>query len=595
MINLYKANETNFKHNQYVLSEILSCDGTEEINSVYELNMEFPLNDSKNISSLIVPENIIKVPSYDDREPQLFVIRRAKPNIENNTISCYAQAIGIAKLENNPVLAVNVENKNRKQAVQQILTNAFNSHNFNSGNRDSSSNLNNISVENCSVITALIGDNENTIKNIYGGEVIFDNFAIDFVDSRGKNNGISVTYAKNIVGAELSMDDLDMITEIIPIGADNLMLPEKSVCAVNFDVNNPFTKIVEFNDIGVVEAEYDENGNCTNADKVVTQEQAFELLRQACRYKFSIEKVNELKFNLTLNFIELLDCIDFDGNDYSQIQDKRVAIGDYINVNIKPLNISLKGRISKLTRDKITGKLKSAEMGYKKTNILNTINKTNTKIKNTNKKVDDTKKELKEDIKEANKKTDNLKVILQAKDSEIELSISNEIYNRIAAINILDGKINLRVARDEFNSEINILEEEISSKVAKGEFGSLIEQHYDEIKIAIQTLTNMNVLFNSFGQTIENGAFQIKNQKGDLVFKVDISGQVWIKDLEIINVSDSSWFYNSLVNMDKTFFKTLSTNKLSMQDSHFDLTKDGTSGYTLSDFIVEVLKDYNLV
>lgn len=512
MINLYKKDETNFKHNAYVLNESISCDVTEEINSIYELNMEFPLNDSKNISSLIVPQNIIKVPSDDDREPQLFVIRRTKPNIENNIISCYAQAIGISKLENNPVLSVNIENKNRKQAIQQILTNSFNPHKFILGNKDVNSNLNSLSITNYSIITALIGDKDNTIKNIYGGEIIFDNFTIDFVDSRGRDNRISVTYAKNVTGAELTMEDIDLITEIIPLGANNLMLPEKSVRATNFDINNPFTKIIEFSDIAIVEAEYDENGNCTNIDKVVTQEQAFELLRQSCNNKFIIEKVNEVNFNLTLNFIELLDYIDFDGNDYSQIQIKRVAIGDVVNVNIKPLNITLKGRISKLTRDKITGRLKSAEIGYKKDNIATTINKTNTKIQNTNKKVDDTKKELKEDIQKANDNTNDLKVNMEARADSIELSVSNLAKNTAASIDVLEG--------------------EIESKVSENEFSSLIEQNATSIVETIHGATDNKTTLDDKGLTITGGGFTFEDGSGNKLIQAITSGGMRLGDVD---------------------------------------------------------------
>lgn len=533
MINLYTKGEINFKHNAYVLNESISCDVTEEINSVYEVNMEFPFSDSKNISSLLIPQSIVKLPSYDDREPQLFVLRRVKPNIESNVVSCYGQAIAIAKLENNPVMSVNIENKNRKQATQQILSNTFNNHKFTVGDKDNNININNLKAEQYSAITALIGDKENTIKNVFGGEVIFDNFTIDFVDSRGKDNGVSVIYAKNITGAELTLEDMDLITEIIPIGSNNLMLPEKSIKADNFEISNPLTRTIEFNDIGIVEAEYDESGNCTNADAVVTQEQAFELLRQACRDKFNKEKVNEINFNLTLNFIELLDCIDLDGNDYSAIQNKRVALGDTIKVNIKPLNIDLKGRIYKLTRDAITGRLKNAEIGYKKANIATTINKTNKKIQETEKKVDTNKKELKEEISEvdsnAKEATNNLKVTFEAKTNEIDLEIQN--------------------VQKQTESSIKVLEDAIQLKVSLGQFGTLIEQHYDNVAIAVKNKTTMQVVFDSNGETIHDGALQVYN--GDKrVFYFD-NGAACLGDIQFENINNANAFISGLMNLEE--------------------------------------------
>lgn len=569
MINLYRKNEVNFKHNQFVLNECKTCDITEEINSTYEITLEYPLNDSKDIAKEFVNEAFVKVPSYDDREPQLFVIRRAKPNIENNIVNCYAQAISFAKLDNNVVLDVNVVGKTRKQATQQLLSGTINQHRFIVGNNDTNATTKDIRVLRYSALTALKGD-KNSILTTYGGELIPNNFTIDFVDQRGKDNGITVSYAKNITGAELTLEDIEKITEIIPVGSNDLMLPEKSVKAYNFDSNNPFTKVIEFNDIAVVDAEYDENGNCTNSDKVCTQEQAYELLRQACRDKFNIEKVNEVKFNLTLNFIELADCIDFEGNDYSEIQSKRVAIGDTIKVNIKPLNVNLKGRIYKITRDAITGRLKSAEIGYKKSNIISTINQAKQNIAATNKKVDITKKELKEDI---NKKTSDLETKMEKSDSDILLEVRNNKRDTDTKIEVADANILLEVRNNKSNTDtaIQLLDGEIDQRVTIGEFGTYrtqtaaeisekvtnsvfssyrsetankidqkvsrgndfytqIEESSDAIIETIHGATENKMILNSNGLRVVRGGFVFEDNNGDEILKAYASGGIQIGD-----------------------------------------------------------------
>jgi len=542
MINLYRKNETNFKHNKFVLTECKSCDITEEINSIYELNLEYISNDSKDISKELIDETFIKVPSYDDREPQLFVIRRAKPNLENGVVTCYAQSIGIAKLDNNAVLDTNIENKTRKQAVQQILSNTINPHKFIVGNKDTNLSTNNLRIVRYSALDAIKGDKDNTVLNRYGGELVLDNYTLDFVDKRGNDNGITVSYAKNITGAELTLEDIDKITELIPVGADGLLIPEKSVKASNFDINNPFTRIIEFSDIGVVEAEYDENNCCTNTNEVCTQEQAYEKLRQACLNKYNVDHVNEVSFNLTLNFIELSDCINFEGNDYSEIQNKRVAIGDTIKVNINPLNIDLKGRIYKLTRDAITGRLKSAEIGYKKANIATTINKANKEIDNTKKKVDDTKAELKDDIADANEKTSNLKVVMEKKDSEIELSVTNESEARAAAILVQDGKIDERVKSTDFESYQTITDREIADRVSKGTgFYAEMLMHPDAIVNLIHGITDNKTTLNSNGFTITGGGFVFENNNGDKLIQAIPSGG--------IRLGDSDWSANTTEDM----------------------------------------------
>lgn len=589
MINLYRKNEINFKHNKFVLTECKFCDITEEINSIYELNLEYISNDSKDISKELINETFIKVPSYDDREPQLFVIRRAKPNLENGVVTCYAQAIGIAKLDNNVVLDTNIENKTRKQAVQQILSNTINPHKFIVGNKDTNLSTNNIRIVRYSALDAIKGDKDNTVLNRYGGELVLDNYTLDFVDQRGNDNGITVSYAKNITGAELTLEDIDKITEIIPVGADGLLIPEKSVKASNFDINNPFTRIIEFSDIGVVEAEYDENNSCTNTNEVCTQEQAYEKLRQACLNKYNVDHVNEVSFNLTLNFIELSDCINFEGNDYSEIQNKRVAIGDTIKVNINPLNIDLKGRIYKLTRDAITGRLKSAEIGYKKANIATTINKANKEIDNTKKKVDDTKAELKDNIKEANEKTSNLKVVMEKKDSEIELSVANEAKNRATAIEVMDGKIEERVTQDEFGTYKTQTATEISQKVSSGSaFSSEMKQNVSAFQFLFKGASGGKTEIDSGGVTVYQGGVQIKDNSGNTIMHIDSDGTIvcdtiGVDNLVLHDIEKGGSFYNSVANMEELYFRKANCGNLFVGGKH------------IYDYIVDVLQDKGLV
>ncbi len=565
MINLYEKNETNFKHNKYILNEAIKCEITEEINSSYEINLEYPLNDSKNLSSLFVPGEVVKVPSWDDREPQLFIIRRFKPCL-NNSINVYAQHIFFAKMDGNVVLDTYIEGKTRKQAVQQIFNNTINAHKFNIGNKDKSTDTNNLRIVRYSVLDALVGSKDNTIKNRYGGELVPDNFTVDFVNKRGKDTGIKVTYAKNITGAEATFEDIDLITEIIPVGSNGLMIPEKSIKASNFNDNNPYTRVIEFSNIGVVEAQKDNDGNITNEDEVCTEQQAIEKLRKACLDKFNIEHVNEINFNLNLNFIELCDCINFEGNDYSDIN-SRVAIGDTIDVNIKPFGVMQKGRIFKITRDAITGRLISCEIGYKCGNLADTINKTNNKI-------EETKDEL-------SKKNNNLKVTMEKKDSEIELSVKNEKEDREASIEILDGKIEEKVSEDDFSTYREQTAKKISEKVSEGDFSTLVEKNAKSVLIAIKNETEMNVIFDSDGQTIKNGALVVKDSKGKTVMRFNKDGTVGVQDIEVINRDKYSALYRTLSNMEELWLQDVGIVKLVMKSSGFNIN----NGYNLDEYI----------
>lgn len=528
MINLYEKNENNFNHNAYVLSEITKAETEEEINNGFNSNITYPLHDSKELSSMLVPGNIIKLPSWDKRGAQLFAIRRCKPSLDNCSVEVNLQHILTYKLDNNVVLDTYIQGKTRKEAVAQILANAFHKHNFKIGNNDKNTSINNLRIVKYSVLDALIGSNDNTVVNRYGGELIYNNFIIEFIDSIGEDKGIDITYAKNITGANMTLEDTDLITEIIPLGKDGLMLPEKSVKANNFDENNQYTRIIEFSNIGVVEAETDDDGNITNVDEIVTQEQAYELLRQACRDKFNKEHVNEVSFNLDLNLVELADCINFEGNNYSNI-DSKLAIGDTVNVNIKPFNLIQKGRVYKLKRNVLTGELLNVEIGYKVKTLTDTINKTD-------KKIEETKTEIKktnEKVKEETEKRKKLQVTMEARDSEIELSVKNEEEAREAAI--------------------NILEDAIRSTVKEGDIGTLIEQNYKHVLVAIQDGSNTYIEIDTNGLLINDGKLRIKDSNDDNVVYMS-NDCLYINDMWIYDVDKGSNFNNSFTNADEYEF-----------------------------------------
>lgn len=82
-----------------------------------------------------------------------------------------------------------------------------------------------------------------------------DNFNLRIMASVGKDNGYKVAYGKNIQGIKITQSWSDVVTKILPVGTNELMLPEKFLsCDIAYDM--PYTKVVKF-DVD----ETDENGN----------------------------------------------------------------------------------------------------------------------------------------------------------------------------------------------------------------------------------------------------------------------------------------------------------------------------------------------
>lgn len=577
-IRLYLENETKFKHNKYILSEI---EGTieEDINGEYEVNFNYPIDDIKGFSNKIVKGSKISVNSFDERGDQLFSIRSINPDLDKGVIIGYAQAVSLAEMEKNAVLDTYVQNKDRKSAISQIINAAYKKSKLLSGNIDTNTNKNNLRIVRKTLREALIGDDDNTVLSRYGGEFYPDNFEVNIVDSRGSYKGVRATFAKNISGANLKVDDFDLVTEIIPVGKDALMLPEKSVKASNYDENNPYVRFVEFNDIGVVEPEIDENGNVTNEDDVCAKEQAIVKLRQAAVDKFNKEHVNELNMNLKLNFEELNDNVVKYGNDFLQIKQERVSLGDYILVDVVPFNIKQKMRVISLKRDIATGKMISCELGSKKRESLTSV------VSGINSNIENAKDEMNNNIDEAKK---NIEVKMEASDNKIELSVKNLEKNTGASLDILESAIEERVTEGDFEAYRKTTAKEISQKVSSGkDFSTELKQNTEAFQFLFKGASDGKTEITSDGITVYKGGFKIKNKSGDTVLWMDDNGRLrcsvlGVDDVRIYNTERGDEFYNTLENME-AYFKKVTTGNLFVDNKH------------IYDYIVMVLKDKGLV
>lgn len=95
-----------------------------------------------------------------------------------------------------------------------------------------------------------------------------DNYSIRIMDMIGNDNGFSVAYGKNIQGITISEDWSEVCTKLLPVGSNELLLPETYLTS-DVQYVKPYTRTVEF----TVE-DKDEN------DVEYTEEQKQALLRE---------------------------------------------------------------------------------------------------------------------------------------------------------------------------------------------------------------------------------------------------------------------------------------------------------------------------
>lgn len=557
MIRLFRGSETDFEHNEWVLSETITAVVTEDLEGNFELDLEYPLFDKKGLSKYLIRGNIISCSVGDERKEQLFVIRKVNKNTKSRRITVYAQAIARTKLSINFVPGCEIKNKTRKQAIKQILDNCIELHGLSVGNLDNNTNtsinmgiddstgeiIDYLDTEEKSPLDCLI-DDKNSIKEAYGGELRYDNFTIDMVDQRKADTTFYISSGKNLEELENEIDEIsdDFATALIMVSQDELHLPEYVIKSPNFNkYSEGHYKLVRCDDIQLID------------DSQEAIEIVYAQLRERAAEMFNEDKIDVPKLNYKINFIELQNTEEFKHVEGLQ----KAYLGNTVEVYYPKIEVTATERIIKTKFNVLKNKYEEIEIGEKLIDIKDIINGTKNEVIETNKNVVKTKKKLKDDIKEEAEERKNLQVTMEERADGIELSVTN-------------------LEKDTSN-KIEILEDSIKSTAKKGEIGTLIEQNYEHVLTAIEDGSGTYVLIDRNGLTINNGKLIIKDSNNDKVMYMSNKG-LTIEDIYLGAAAreKGSNFYNSLLNMEEIPLDNGYFGNLSLEDYIIKIIKQNT-------------------
>lgn len=335
MICIYDKNTTDFNNNGLVvLSDCKSCFITEKNNDLFELEIEYPL-DQRGKWQNILEGNIIKA------DGQLFRIYHKFKSITG--IKANARHIFYDLLDNF-LEDVRPTNLNGAGALNWMLSHTQYPHLF--------TGMSDVAVVNTKYfikknpIEAIMGQ-DGIIAN-WGGELVRDNFTIKLLQARGLDRGVLVAYGKNIIGIEETINLDSVITRIYPTGKDGMILSEKYVDS-QFINNYPHPKIkeIQFSDI----------------DNEVD-------LRIATQNYFVETKCDIPLTNYTVNFIELSKTEEY--KNYAILE--TVYMGDTVTVKHNKLNIDLKCKVISIKKNILTNRIEEIELGNFKPNFASSIN-----------------------------------------------------------------------------------------------------------------------------------------------------------------------------------------------------------------------------
>lgn len=329
-----KTTKDNFNNNGLgILVEPVAASITLEKNGDYSLYLEYPANSKK--VQYLKQFNIVKA------DGQLFRIYKVEQEDKSNKVvkvwarhifyDLYYYFIEDQRAEKAPV----------KTAMQKAL------------NGDAKSVY---TVDSDIVVSNSIYFIEtNGVEAMFGilekwglGELLRDNFDIKILKALGKETGLLIKYGRNIQGITVTTDIQNVVTQIYPIGKNNVRLTEKYILIPSWNGETypsfPLTKKVEFD---------------------ASDEPTLRAIAQEAAKTIGLSLVN-----IAVDFIELSRTAEYEN--YKQLE--TVNLGDIVTVKHSELGIDVKVEVIKVVKDLLNAINTKVELGQPKSSGGQDIN-----------------------------------------------------------------------------------------------------------------------------------------------------------------------------------------------------------------------------
>ena len=216
MIILYDKNEQAFTSLGIgVLDDAISCVVTEELNGIFELEMDYPITGVH--YSDLQERKIIYAKANDILGQQPFRIYKITRPIDG-TVTVYAEHISY-DMSSVPVRKISANNLNElagpngKIQNGKVINSPFMF--YVADDKQSANDVYYKTTKPYNMRSLLMGSDE-SILNIYNGEFIFDKFNVTLCDRRGSDRGFTIRYSKNMTDLEQETSSELMYDGILP-------------------------------------------------------------------------------------------------------------------------------------------------------------------------------------------------------------------------------------------------------------------------------------------------------------------------------------------------------------------------------------------
>lgn len=344
---LFPADATTFD-NQGLGSivDAVSCNVHEVLNGEFEMEMQYPITGMqyKNLQNRRIIYS--KHDPYSDPQP-FRIYRITRPM--NGIISIYARHVSY-DLAGIPVGVFDANNA--QSAMQGMKNNSLVANPFLF--ETTLTTVANFSCQYPQPCRNLLGGQEGSILDVYGGEYEWDEWTVHLQSRRGLDNGVRITYGKNLIDIEQDENIANMKTGIVPYWINS----------ENGEVIYSSPQIIqapgEFNFSSVVPVDF--------GDKFESQPTPKQLADAGQQYVTN-NKIGVPTVSIDLSFAQMEQYSLYESTEALE----RVRIGDTIHVFFAQLGINVSSRIVETNYDPILNRYNSVSVGSVRANIAGTI------------------------------------------------------------------------------------------------------------------------------------------------------------------------------------------------------------------------------
>lgn len=328
-----------------VLTDAISCTVTEERNGAFELTMQYP--DTGVHFDEITDRCIIYAIPSPYRAPQPFRIYRITRPM-NGIIMVYAQHItyDLSGVPLNPFTAVNAPDALSKLSLNAAVDSPFDFW-------TDKSTVASFAVSTPSSTRSVLGGSSGSILDVYGGEYEWDGFTVRLYGHRGYDNGVVISYGKNLTDIEQDRNISNVATGIYPYWTNAegaLVTCDPKI--VNAPGTYDFTRVVPVD----------------FSNDFETQPTPAQLRERAEKY-VEDNKIGIPKTSITASFVQLEQFPEYE--DLALLE--KCDLCDTVTIRYPQLGVEAKAEIVKIETDVLLERYNSVEIGDVRTNIADTI------------------------------------------------------------------------------------------------------------------------------------------------------------------------------------------------------------------------------